>query len=72
MRDHVIVTRRAVFLLENIMHTTIDWCDKEQVIAYAKKLGTGMSVIKYPDRNNYNITHTERAVKLGVHIIYKT
>jgi hypothetical protein len=38
----------------------IDWKDKEDVIAYAKRFGPGMSVVKYPSRNNYNITHTDR------------
>lgn len=51
----------------------IDWRNKEQVIAYAKKLGAGMSVIKYPNRDNYNITHTERAdILFGVTIVYQT
>lgn len=38
----------------------MDWTNKEQVIAYAKKLGKGQTVFKHPSRNNYNITHTVR------------
>lgn len=39
----------------------VNWTDKQSVIAYAKRLGKGMIVIKRPDRDNYNITHAERA-----------
>lgn len=38
----------------------IDWCNKEQVIAYAKQFGKGQTVFKNPTRSNYNITHTSR------------
>ena len=38
----------------------IDWCDKEQVIAYAKRFGAGQTVFKDTSRSNYNITHTSR------------
>jgi hypothetical protein len=38
----------------------IDYSDKEQVIAFANKLGKGMTVYKDPSRSNYNITHTSR------------
>jgi len=39
---------------------TINYCDKEAVISYAKALGEGMTVFKKPGRYSYNITHTER------------
>lgn len=42
------------------IYNTIDWCNKDSVIAYAKSLGAGMTVYKHPDRPNYNITHTVR------------
>lgn len=38
----------------------INYCDKDAVIGYAKRLGPGMTVFKHPDRYSYNITHTER------------
>lgn len=38
----------------------IDWTNKEQVIAYAKRLGSGMTVMLEMGRANYNITHTSR------------
>lgn len=38
----------------------IDWTNKEQVIAYAKRLGSGMTVKLVMGRTNYNITHTSR------------
>jgi hypothetical protein len=37
----------------------VDWSDRNAVIAYAKRLGSGMTVYKHPARNNYNITHTQ-------------
>ena len=42
----------------------IDWCDRNAVIALAKKCGKGNVVIKYNDRDNYTITHTDRAYRL--------
>lgn len=41
----------------------VDYNNLELVIALAKALGPGMSVIKYPTRINYNITHTSREVE---------
>ena len=38
----------------------INWNDRSAVIEYAKRLGPGMSVVKHPDRANYNVTHTSR------------
>lgn len=38
----------------------VNWFDKEQVIAFAKRLGEGQTVYRHPMRANYNITHTER------------
>ena len=35
-----------------------NWMDKDSVIKLAKKLGKGMSVIKYANRSNFNVTHT--------------
>jgi hypothetical protein len=55
--------------------TKLDWTDLAQVIAYAKRLGPGMFVVKHPTRPNYNITHANRAALLrkhGIPIIHKT
>lgn len=38
----------------------VDWENKEEVVAYAMKLGIGITVFKHPGRVNYNITHTSR------------
>lgn len=38
----------------------VNWTDKDQVINYARNLGSGMTVYKHPSRKNYNITHTSR------------
>lgn len=38
----------------------MDWTNKDQVIAYAKRLGRGQTVFKREDRPNFNITHTSR------------
>jgi hypothetical protein len=38
----------------------MDWENKDAVIAYAERLGSGQTVFKHPDRPNYNITHTSR------------
>lgn len=53
----------------------IDWNNKEQVITYAKRLGSGMTVIRVAGRNNYNITHTSRKDlwdKPDVTVVYQT
>ena len=53
----------------------VDWTDKAKVIEYARLLGSGLSVIKYPGRVNYNITHTENLFRPGmggVKVIYQT
>lgn len=51
----------------------IDWNDKNVVIAYAKKLGKGMTVFKHPDRRNFNITHTEVPKRYeGCEVVYQT
>lgn len=52
----------------------IDWYDYNQVVALAIKLGPGMSVIRHPNRYNYNITHTERERNLEpfVEVLYRT
>jgi hypothetical protein len=53
----------------------IDWCSKDAVIAYAKRLGKGQTVFKVPDRPNYNITHTSRPDRWqqpGYVLIYQT
>lgn len=42
----------------------IDWTDKAAVIAYAKKMGKGLTVIKRPEQSNYNIIHTSREADL--------
>lgn len=36
-----------------------DWCDRDKVMAYAKTLGTGLTVFRNRERPNYNIAHTE-------------
>lgn len=38
----------------------VDYANRAAVIAYAKRLGKGMTVYKHPDRTNFNITHTSR------------
>lgn len=42
----------------------VDWNSFQDVMKYAKELGPGMSVIKYPTRRNYNIIHTSREKNL--------
>lgn len=49
----------------------INWRDLKAVIAYAKRLGPGQSVIKHPDRSNYNITHTDREPK-EAEVLFRT
>lgn len=51
----------------------IDWSNLEQVKAFARRLGPGVSVIKHPDRPNYNITHSSRPDQLaGAQILLQT
>lgn len=53
----------------------VDWTDVAKVIEYARSLGPGLSVIKYPGRANYNIAHTENLFRPGmggVKVIYQT
>lgn len=53
----------------------VNWGDKDAVIAYAKKLGRGMSVIQDAGRDTFGITHTSRTdllAKPGRKIIYQT
>jgi len=38
----------------------VDYTDRAAVVAYAKRLGKGMTVYKHPERANFNITHTSR------------
>lgn len=38
----------------------VNYADRAAVIAYAKRLGRGMTVYKHPQRANFNITHTSR------------
>jgi hypothetical protein len=38
----------------------MDWTDLKSVIAYARRLGPGMVVVKHDSRKNYNITHAAR------------
>lgn len=52
----------------------VNWGDKDEVIAYAKRLGRGMSVIQDEGRNTFGITHTCRTdllSKPGRKIIYQ-
>jgi hypothetical protein len=45
------------------------------VVEFADELGYGMVVVKYDDRNNYNITHLVREdlwLRDGVKLIYST
>lgn len=52
----------------------IDWTDLPAVIKLVNKLGPGQVVIKYSDRDNYNITHVEREANLPVDckVVYRT
>jgi hypothetical protein len=51
----------------------IDWANLEQVKAYAREMGPGMSVIKRPERPNFNITHTSRKdLLVGAEILFQT
>ena len=52
----------------------LDWFSKDSVIKYATSLGHGVSVVKYPGRSNYNITHTTNEGRLpdGVEIVHRT
>lgn len=50
-----------------------DWNDLKQVVAIAEKFGPGMSVIRRPGRNNYNIVHTARAdLLVGAKVLHRT
>lgn len=44
---------------------SVDWKSLEAVIAFSETLGPGMTVIKHPDRDNYNIVHTSRTDLTG-------
>lgn len=51
------------------------WEDKDKVISFAKQMGKGQTVYKYPERSNYNICHTVNEYRLDlsvVFIIYRT
>ena len=50
----------------------IDWSDKDAVIRYAKTLGSGMTVFKLPERNNYNIKHTSTYRGAASAVVFKT
>jgi hypothetical protein len=53
----------------------VDWTDLPDVVEFADELGYGMVVVKYDDRNNYNITHLVREdlwLRDGVKLIYST
>lgn len=53
----------------------VNWGNKEEVIAYAKRLGRGMSVIQDEGRDTFGITHTDRTdllAKPGRKIIHQT
>jgi hypothetical protein len=47
---------------QNLMgiHNTIDWCDEQEVVRYARTFKSRMAVYKHPDRENYNIAHASR------------
>lgn len=51
------------------------WQNKDKVISFAEEMGRGHTVFKHPDRNNYNICHTENEYRLDlstVFIIHRT
>lgn len=51
----------------------IDWKNVDEVTAYAKRLGKGLTVFKHPDRANYNITHTSRPeLYAGCKVVHQT
>lgn len=51
----------------------VDYTDLKQVIAYARRLGTGQLVYKHPDRPNYNITHNTRWKEIDpAWVVYET
>ena len=51
----------------------LDWSDRDAVITYAKRLGSGMTVIKMPMRSNYNIIHTANLGRYAdASIVYQT
>ena len=51
-----------------------NWFDLESVKKLADKLGPGMTVIKRPDIDNYNIIHTSREPDLlrDATVLYRT
>lgn len=61
-------------VISNSYLTRVDFTNLDAVKECADRLGKGMSVIKYPERNNYNITHTSREPSLpqDVEILYRT
>lgn len=42
----------------------MDWKNKNAVIALARSMGAGMTVIKRPELPNYNVIHTSREADL--------
>lgn len=48
-----------------------DWTDLEAVKRLADKMGPGNFVIKYPDRDNYNITKKAWTIPGGFQVIYE-
>lgn len=42
----------------------MDWKNKNAVIALAKSMGAGMTVIKRPELPNFNVIHTNREADL--------
>jgi hypothetical protein len=58
------------------MVLNIDYFDLSQVKVLAKRLASreSMTVVKYPDRPNYNIIHTANEIRLpeGVRIVWRT
>ena len=42
----------------------INWMDRVAVVAAAKAMGQGMSVIKRPELANFNIIHTSQEHRL--------
>jgi len=52
-----------------------NWEDKDQVIAFAKRLGKGQTVFQDEGRKSYGITHTSREDLInlpGRKIIFQT
>lgn len=55
---YTIASYEAKALSSRIFHT--DYKNLAEVIELAKRIGKGQTVYKSPERDNYNITHTER------------